>query len=139
MISPLEKIRAGIETQDIDLVKVGYEELTGQKITQEDSPPSSITEKSDSSDFLAPAQATDNSGQKSRLAKTSPVRAQKNTFVDEGVESKDLETPDIALVPRNRPPAKVKEISCHVCGAKETVAQGVTQGEFHRCAKCSRR
>ena len=114
MISPLEKIRAGIETQDMDLVKTGYEELTGQKIAEQDSPASSIIEKPDSNDFLAPTQAAN--GKKSRL-----------------------ETPDIALAPRNRPPAKLKEISCHVCGAKETVAQGVSQGEFHRCAKCSRR
>lgn len=137
MISPLEKIRTGIETQDMDLVKTGYEELTGQKIAEQNSPASPIIEKPDPNDFLAPTQATD--GKKSRLAKTSPVRAQENTFIDEGMESKDLETPDITLAPRNRPPAKLKEVSCHVCGAKETVAQGLGQGEFHRCAKCSRR
>ena len=30
MISPLEKIRVGIESNDMDLIRVAFEELTGE-------------------------------------------------------------------------------------------------------------
>ena len=143
MISPLEKLRVGIETDDMDLVRVGFEELTGQATT---SPKESPTEKAKEepsskkdnfSDFIASPHSSDT---KSRVAKTEPVvGGQNNTFVDEGLEAKDIETPQIAPSPRNRPPAKMVELSCHKCGKTEKIAHNLVQGEFHRCGKCIRR
>ena len=140
MISPLEKIRVGIETENMDLVRVGFEELTGQVTTSPKESPTikeSSSKKDDFSDFIASPQSSDT---KSRVAKTEPVvGGQNNTFVDEGIEAKDIETPQVTLSPRNRPPAQMVELSCYKCGKTEKVASNLVQGEFHRCGKCIRR
>ena len=140
MISPLEKIRVGIETENMDLVRVGFEELTGQVTTSPKESPTikeSSSKKDDFSDFIASPQSSDT---KSRVAKTEPVvGGQNNTFVDEGIEAKDIETPQVTPSPRNRPPIQMVELSCHKCGKTEKVASNLVQGEFHRCGKCIRR
>ena len=140
MISPLEKIRVGIETEDMNLVRVGFEELTGEVTTStkgssttKESPP----KKDDVSDFIVSPQSPDTN---SRVAKTQPVvGGRDNMFVDEGLEAKDIETPQIVPSPRNRPPAQMVELSCHKCGKTEKIASNLVQGEFHRCGKCIRR
>jgi hypothetical protein len=143
MINPLEKMKAGIETNDMDLVRVGFEELTGQVTTSPKESPTPVKleeaspKKDDFSDFIVSPQS---SGAKSRVAKTEPVvGGQNNTFVDEGIEAKDIETPQITPSPRNRPPSQMVELSCHKCGKTEKVASNLVQGEFHRCGKCIRR
>lgn len=142
MISPLEKMRVGIETNDMDLIRVGFEELTGQVATSPKESPTEkekepLSKKDDFSDFIASPQSSDT---KSRVAKTEPVvGGQNNTFVDEGIEAKDIETPQVTPSPRNRPPAQMVELSCHKCGKTEKVASNLVQGEFHRCGKCIRR
>jgi len=141
MISPLEKIRVGIETNDMDLIQVGFEELTGivttspkESLTTKDPP----TNKNDFSDFIASAQSSEPTT-KSRVAKTTPVVGGNNTFIDEGTDSKNIETPQISLSPRNRPPSVAVEISCHKCGKAEKIAQSLVQGEFHVCEKCAKK
>jgi len=142
MISPLEKIRVGIETNNMDLIRVGFEELTGEVTTT--SPEKSPTtedpplDKNDFSDFIASTQSSD-PATKSRVAKTTPVVGGNNTFIDEGTDSKNIETPQISPSPRNRPPSVTVEVSCHKCGKTEKIAQGLVQGEFHVCEKCVRR
>ena len=140
MISPLEKIRVGIETENMDLVRVGFEELTGQVTTSPKESPTikeSSSKKDDFSDFIASPQSSDT---KSRVAKTEPVVGGKsNMFVDEGIEAKDIKTPQVTPSPRNRPPIQMVELSCHKCGKTEKVASNLVQGEFHRCGKCIRR
>ena len=142
MISPLEKIRVGIESNDMDLIRVAFEELTGETTASPKNPPeiedSSPTNKNDFSEFVASAQSSDPTT-KSRVAKTAPVVGGDNTFTDEGTDSKDIETPEITLSPRNRPPATTVEILCHKCGKTEKVAGSLVQGEFHVCGKCARR
>ena len=141
MISPLEKMRVGIETNDMDLIRVAFEELTGEVTTgPKNSPTTEVPpmNKNDFSDFVASAQSSDPTT-KSRVAKTAPVVGGDNTFTDEGTDSKDIETPQIALSPRNRPASVTVEILCHKCGKTEKVAQSLVQGEFHVCGKCARK
>ena len=96
MTSPLEKIRVGIETENMDLVRVGFEELTGEVTTSPKESPTtkeSSSKKDDFSDFIASPQSPDAN---SRIAKTEPVVGGKsNMFVDEGIEAKDIKTPQV--------------------------------------------
>ena len=141
MISPLEKMRVGIETNDMDLIRVGFEELTGEVTTSPKKSPTTEDppmSKNDFSDFIASAQSSDPTT-KSRVAKTTPVVGGNNTFTDEGTDSKDIETPQIALSPRNRPPVTMVDVPCYKCGKTEKVAQSLVQGEFHVCGKCARK
>ncbi len=68
-----------------------------------------------------------------------PVQGGKNTFVDNGTDAKgeEFETPDVKPV-RRRPPAKKKDVTCHVCGRKEKVSAKVANSEYYRCNRCVR-
>lgn len=66
------------------------------------------------------------------------VTARKNTWSDTG-ENKDVQTPDISMTPRTRPPAKMVDMNCHVCGKTFNINSSLVFGQFYRCDKCSGR
>lgn len=66
------------------------------------------------------------------------VTARKNTWSDTG-ENKDVQTPDISMTPRTRPPAKMVDMNCHVCGKTFTINSSLVFGQFYRCDRCSGR
>jgi hypothetical protein len=66
------------------------------------------------------------------------VTAGKNTWSDSG-ESKDVQTPSIAMTPRTRPPAKMVDMNCHVCGKTFSINSSLVYGQFYRCDGCSGR
>ena len=66
------------------------------------------------------------------------VTARKNTWSDTG-ENKDVQTPDISMTPRTRPPAKMVDMNCHVCGKTFSINSSLVYGQFYRCDRCSGR
>ena len=66
------------------------------------------------------------------------VAAGKNTWSDSG-ESKDVQTPNIAMTPRTRPPARMVDMNCHVCGKSFSINSSLVYGQFYRCDGCSGR
>ena len=137
MSNPLEKMREGIRTDSMDLVKEGFEEFTGEKFLDEPEP-EKITEPSkESENFIVSSK--DRPAKKSRIAKTEKVQAGNNTFLDDGSEASEVSTPDINLTKRTRTPAKTVGVECHLCGKTQEISAKLIQGEFYRCEKCSRR
>jgi len=65
----------------------------------------------------------------------SPVKASKNTFVDEGLESGDGGIV-YAKTPRNRQPAKNVTIKCSVCQRDVTIPASLERGDYYRCERC---
>ena len=136
MINPLEKMREGIRTGSMDLVKEGFEEFTGEKFTEEPEVKTEQPVKGAENFVVSPKER---SSKKSRIARTEKIQAGQNMFLDDGSESTDVPTPDITPTKRERTPAKMVEIECHLCGKMEEISSKLVQGEFYRCEKCSRR
>jgi|TARA_R110002020_G_scaffold259954_2_gene474111 hypothetical protein len=67
-----------------------------------------------------------------------PVTGGENTWVDTG-EHKDIDTPDVDLTPRNRPPSRKVTKRCHVCGKDFSIDPSLVSGEFARCDTCTGR
>jgi hypothetical protein len=143
-MSPLDKIKEGIQTDDMEKVIDGYKDLTGEKVSRENSAPkeempeqmrvSEKVEANKSHDFTMPARKE--TGQKSKFTKSQKIDVGTNTFVDDGEEHKDDVTPDVSLSPRNRSAYKEVEVTCHVCGSKHNINPMLKSGQFHRCSKC---
>ena len=73
--------------------------------------------------------------QDTKYGRHEPIAVGENQFVDDGMEAADIATPDVVRTTR-RPPVKMVEVQCHVCGAKEMLNAQYKSGEFHRCGKC---
>jgi len=66
------------------------------------------------------------------------VGQRQNKYVDDGVDAKDVVTPKVQLVERNRKPAEALkvEMQCQVCGKKEKIVKDFVFTEFYRCGSC---
>ena len=60
------------------------------------------------------------------------VRGGENTWVDTG-EHREIKTPDVDPIPRNRSRAHKVEKQCHVCGKTFSVHPSLISGEYMRC------
>ena len=150
-MSPLDKIKEGIQTDDMEKVIDGYEDLTGERVSRgkssdrgaaaipkeempEQVPVSEKVETNKNHDFTMPTRKE--TDQKFKFTKSQKIDVGSNTFVDNGEEHKDDVTPDVSLSPRNRNAYKEIEVTCHVCGSKHSINPMFKAGEFHRCSKC---
>ena len=132
MISPLDKIKSGILSNDMQLVAQGFENLTGESLLRVDKT------LDPTEDFIAPAK--NQLPGKTRVARTEPIHAGANQFVDDDIEAKDVETPQVKPTKRIRPKASMVNIECHICNKVEKIPEILMQGrEFYRCEKCSKR
>ena len=148
-MTPIDKIKEGILSNDMEQVIQGFKLLTGEEIRPEGRKPeggkpeepiaekavqSPVQMRSKDLDFSTKLEEDTNHG------KREPVKAQKNQFVDDGTEAlvsedPELKTPSVPLTER-RPPANLVEVVCHVCGEKEEINAKYKVGQFHRCGKC---
>ena len=63
------------------------------------------------------------------------VKAGKNTWSDTG-EHREIKTPEVDPIPRNRSRAHKVERQCHVCGKTFSVHPSLISGEYMRCDRC---
>ena len=143
-MSPIDKIRKGILSNDMEQVTQGFKLLTGEEIRPEEGKPEEpSTEKAVQPPVQMRSKDLDFSTKLEEDAdhgKREPVKAKKNQFVDDGTEAlvsedPELKTPDVPLTQR-RPPANLIEVVCHVCGTTEEINKKYKAGQFHRCGKC---
>ena len=61
-----------------------------------------------------------------------------NKYSDDGIEAKDVVTPDTPRVERARKPVEATkiEMTCQVCGKKEKVLRDYIYTEYYRCESC---
>lgn len=142
MLKPaLTKMRNGIIKKDMGLVAEGFFDLTGEDLTETETHDPETEQKTEPEtepetrrhdDFIFSMMDPD-----SEKPTKKAVKAAENTFIDDGSDGKDIKTPEIERVGRNRPPPKYREVTCHVCGKKEEVHAVLSQGgEFYRCNEC---
>jgi len=119
-MTPLEQIKEGILAGDISAVALGYKSLTGEDLNpQAQKPTSKVVETKSPSmnDFIAPSKKEDSESDGGRIAKNSPIPLTKrdNLFTDNGVDHKDISTPDVELFPRQRSIFETISQECQKC------------------------
>ena len=140
-MTPLQRIKEGIINNDMEKVIQGYAELTGEEVgistggdetqTEEVSEPQVRMPKSATEDFSIAHSDRD----QNKYTKSEKISAGENTFTDDGVEHKDVSTPEVNRTKR-RSPIKMVQVTCHVCGKSEEVNPAFQSGEFYRCSRC---
>lgn len=69
-----------------------------------------------------------------------PVKAKKNTWVDDGEDAKDVITPDYIPSDRSkRPPPKKATFTCSVCNKPFVEEVSLIFGDFPKCNRCGTR
>jgi alpha-tubulin suppressor-like RCC1 family protein len=141
-MTPLERIKTGILTNDMEEVIQGYMALTGEEVRP--APKRWSIQRcenlhrwrSKNQQKLDFSRDPTNPAGKKRIANKSPVSAGANQFTDDGVEHSDVKTPDFVPTPRKRAEAKTVNVKCHVCGENQEVNPMLAQGDFYRCDSC---
>jgi hypothetical protein len=134
-MTPIDKIKEGILSNDMEQITQGFMLLTGEEVRPEArKPKESNAEKTVQSPVQVRSKDLDFSTTE-ESSKSEPIRAKKNQFIDDRTESLDIETPDVGRTTR-RPPVKMIEVTCHACGEKEMINAQYKSGEFRRCGKC---
>ena len=151
-MTPIDKIKEGILTNDMEQIIQGFKLLTGEEIRpaggepeqERNSEPESATSESYEEAVRPPVQVRSKDldfstepreDKDSQYGKREPIVVGENQFIDDGTEATDIETPDVGRSTR-RPPVKMVEVKCHACGEKEVINAQYKSGEFHRCGKC---
>ena len=139
-MTPIELIKEGISNNDMEKIIQAYNLLTEEKIGKEgkqseplSEPPVSVRkEKAKDLDFSVEPREDQDSG---HYAKSESIQVGKNQFIDNGTDAIDVTTPKVTRSTR-RPPVKMAEVKCHVCGSVEEINAQYKTGDFHRCDKC---
>ena len=147
-MTPIDEIREGIVSNDMAKVIEGFFKLTGERIQQEVSEREEESERMPEQPVPVPVPKQQErlvdldfsvqmaeKNEKGHYSKPEAIEAGKNKFIDDGVDSSDIETPKVVRSER-RPPVKMIEVTCHKCGEKEEINASYKTGEFHRCDKC---
>ena len=144
-MNPIDTIKKGILDNDMQQVIKGFELLTGQEVRPEETTVGNLellAEETKAEEVVKPSIrskdldfSTNPREEESKFGKREPIVVGENQFVDDGTEDKNITTPDVGRTTR-RPPVKMVEVQCHVCGEKEMLNVQYKSGEFHRCGKC---
>jgi len=138
-MNPIDKIKKGIINNDMEQIIQGFQILTGEEVRPEESnteEPKADTKKIERPPTPLRSKDLDfSTGSGEEGGRHEPIAVGENQFVDDGVEAADITTPQVSPTPR-RPPVKLVEVTCHICGDKEEVNPKYKSGQFHRCGKC---
>lgn len=130
-------LRKGIALNDEDLIKMANSLLTEQEDSETPDQPvkeevvmrDSSVERASADDFVVkreqPAQ---------KRVPVNQLGSRENTFVDDGTEHTDIETPDFTPTERRRAPRKVKQ-NCETCGETKEVLE-VHRRDWYVCDRC---
>ena len=148
-MNPIDKIKEGIINNDMEKIIQGFAILTGEEIRPAggyaeeartpDSKPEPATEETVQPSVQVRSKDLDFSTEprevESKFGRKEPIKVGSNQFTDDGIEAKDVTTPDVPRTKR-RPPVKLIEVKCHACGSTEMINPAYKSGTFHRCGRC---
>lgn len=133
-------IKKGKDTGDFDLIRMGMdvlEALESRPIPVQDPEPVERfnSNKFDMNQFTM--QKSNNINAKINKKQSISIEKRVNQFLDDGTEAKDIKTPEITLVERNRKPVDQNktEQKCQLCGKAEMVLPLYVR-EYYRCESC---
>ncbi len=150
-MNPIDTIKKGILNNDMEQVIKGFSVLTGEEVRpaggepeQEKNPePETARSESHAETVQPPVQvrskdldfSTEPRDTSSKYGRKESIQVGDNQFIDDGVEAKDITTPEVARTKR-RPPVKLVKVKCHACGGEEEINAAYKTGTYHRCGKC---
>tara|TARA_R100001377_G_scaffold44674_2_gene25509 strand:- start:3827 stop:4252 length:426 start_codon:yes stop_codon:yes gene_type:complete len=128
-------LKNAIATNDAELISLANNLLEQEMTPAKAEKVSAPTANKDESEFLSPIVATDTIETRKGGVPVNEVKGRSNSFVDNGVDSKDITTPDFQPVERGRSTVKYVEQSCQRCN-KEFSIHPTHAREFYTCDKC---
>lgn len=144
-MNPIDKIKSGIQKNNMILVSEGFQDLTGEKVIAEDE--QEVTEaekvpKEDTEDsFITSTRSSEPNG-KSRIARSEPldIADRENTFVDDGTEALEDTEVDKKLavkppVERTRRIFKKISVTCVSCNKNFEIHPTLVR-ENYKCDNC---
>ena len=150
-MNPIDTIKKGILDNDMEQVIQGFTALTGEEVRPAGGEPEQEkTSEPDTNRSESHPEAVQPSVQvrskdldfsteprevESKFGRKEPIKVGSNQFTDDGIEAKDVTTPDVPRTKR-RPPVKLIEVKCHACGSTEMINPAYKSGTFHRCGRC---
>tara|TARA_Y100000004_G_scaffold60060_1_gene67014 strand:+ start:13949 stop:14407 length:459 start_codon:yes stop_codon:yes gene_type:complete len=150
-MNPIDTIKKGIINNDMEQIIQGFSVLTGEEVrpaggkSEQRGSSEPEPEKSEThSETLQPSVqvrskdldfSTEPREVESRFGRKEPIEVGSNQFTDDGVEAKDVTTPDVPRTKR-RPPVKLIKVKCHACGSEEEINPIYKTGSYHRCGRC---
>ena len=142
-MNPIDKIKSGIESNDMELVSEGFEDLTGEKVStvHEEVVIEEEASQEESDEFITSTRSLE-PRKNSRIARAESLTMgeRENTFVDNGSEaSEDLEIDKKlaikAPVERKRKAFKKISITCASC-KKDFEIHPTLVRENYKCDNC---
>ena len=130
-------LRKGIALNDEELIQMansllteqGDSETPVQPVKEEVVTRDSSVERASADDFTVKREQP-----QQRKVPVNGMGSRKNTFVDDGTEHTDIETPDFVPTERRQAPKKVKQF-CEACSKTFEVPE-VHRREWFVCDKC---
>tara|TARA_R100000995_G_scaffold37125_2_gene17002 strand:+ start:4378 stop:4818 length:441 start_codon:yes stop_codon:yes gene_type:complete len=130
-------LRKGIALNDEELIEMANSLLTEQEDSETPDQPvreevvarDSSVERASADDFVVKREQA-----QQRKVPVNGMGSGKNTFVDDGTEHTDIETPNFVPTERRQAPKKVKQL-CETCSKTFEVPE-VHRREWFVCDKC---
>jgi len=148
-MNPIDTIKKGILDNDMEQVIKGFTALTGEEVRpaggeQEKNPEPKTTRSESHAETVQPSVqvrskdldfSTEPREVDTKFGRKEPIQVGSNQFTDDGIEAKDVTTPDVPRTKR-RPPVELVEVTCHACGSTEKINPAYKSGSYHRCGRC---
>jgi hypothetical protein len=146
-MNPIDKIKSGIESNDMRLVSEGFEDLTGEKVSpthEEIVIEEEVPREEPDDNFITSTRSSESSEPEgnSRIARAEPITLEEreNTFVDDGSEAPedfeiDKKLAIKAPVERKRKAFKKVSIICVLC-KKDFEIHPTLVRENYKCDNC---
>lgn len=128
-------LKKAIMLQDQELIDMANEAI--DSILQHGSPEQKITTdiSADKNDFIfTRTKSVDNSANRGGVP-VNEMRGRTNLFSDDGVEAKDITTPQIKPTERRRPAFKMVQQTCQKCG-KTQETHPAHKRDYYICDRC---
>jgi protein-tyrosine-phosphatase len=126
-------LKIGVEMNDDDIIQMATRTL--ESISQRHSRESNNTKKNDNDFIFTMQNAESGETVKRNSMPVNKVQGRTNIFVDDGIEAKDVKTPDIKPTERKRDPFKMIEQSCAKCGRSYST-HPAHKRDYFICDKC---
>jgi hypothetical protein len=131
-------IQRGKATNDFDLIRMGMDVLEALE-SQPQPKQTLIVEKTNSKFDIGQFTMQKSNAMNSKINKKQTITIEKrvNQFLDDGSEAKDVKTPKVDLVERNRKSINENKVEqqCQLCGKSESVLP-IYAREYYRCESC---
>jgi len=139
IVSRLEEakklLKNAIATNDAELISLANNLLEQEANLPKPKKAAAPVSSADEAEFLSPIIATDTIETRKGGVPVNEVKDRSNSFVDDGIDAKDITTPTFQPTERRRPTVKHIEQNCQRCDKQFSIHPAHAR-EFYTCDKC---